>query len=132
MAILTLSVEYPAFFIAAIRYSMASSRTIKIEFFGRTAHATLPHSGIDALAAAVKTYNNIQFMLTREMNPFDNSARSANSSCVKFRATRSSLILFPIFMLETPFFVKLKINKKFSISQLYAQILLYSFSQKVQ
>lgn len=51
--------------------SMASSRTIKIEFFGKTAHATLPHSGIDALAAAVKTYNNIQFMLTREINPFD-------------------------------------------------------------
>lgn len=51
--------------------SMASSRTIKIEFFGKTAHATLPHSGIDTLAAAVKTYNNIQFMLTREMNPFD-------------------------------------------------------------
>ncbi len=51
--------------------SMASSRTIKIEFFGRTAHATLPHSGIDTLAAAVKTYNNIQFMLTREINPFD-------------------------------------------------------------
>lgn len=51
--------------------SMASSRTVKIEFFGKTAHATLPHSGIDALAAAVKTYNNIQFMLTREMNPFD-------------------------------------------------------------
>ena len=51
--------------------SMASSRTIKIEFFGKTAHATLPHSGVDALAAAVKTYNNIQFMLTREINPFD-------------------------------------------------------------
>lgn len=51
--------------------SMASSRTIKIEFFGEAAHATLPHSGVDALAAAVKTYNNIQFMLTREINPFD-------------------------------------------------------------
>ena len=51
--------------------SMASSRTVKIQFFGKTAHATLPHSGIDALAAAVKTYNDIQFMLTREMNPFD-------------------------------------------------------------
>ena len=51
--------------------SMASSRTVKIEFFGKTAHATLPHSGVDALAAAVKTYNDIQFMLTREMDPFD-------------------------------------------------------------
>ncbi len=51
--------------------SMASERTVKIQFFGKTAHATLPHSGIDALAAAVKTYNDIQFMLTREMNPFD-------------------------------------------------------------
>ena len=51
--------------------SMASSRTIKLEFFGATAHATLPHTGKDALATAVKTYNDIQFMLTREINPFE-------------------------------------------------------------
>lgn len=51
--------------------SMASSRTAKIQFFGRTAHATLPQSGIDALSAAVKTYNSIQLMLTREIDPFE-------------------------------------------------------------
>lgn len=51
--------------------SMASSRNFRIDFYGATAHATLPHTGVDALAAAVRTYNNIQYMLGREMNPFD-------------------------------------------------------------
>jgi amidohydrolase len=50
--------------------SMASSRNIKLEFFGRTAHATLPQTGHDTLAAAVSTYNGIQAMLTRTINPF--------------------------------------------------------------
>jgi len=50
--------------------SMASSRNLKIDFYGKTAHATLPHSGVDALAVAIRTYNNIQFMLARELNPF--------------------------------------------------------------
>ena len=51
--------------------SMASSRNFRIDFYGATAHATLPHTGVDALAAAVRTYTNIQYMLGREMNPFD-------------------------------------------------------------
>ena len=50
--------------------SMASSRNFHLKFYGKTAHATLPHSGVDALAAAVRTYNNIQYMLGRELNPF--------------------------------------------------------------
>ena len=50
--------------------SMASSRNFRLDFYGRTAHATLPHSGKDALAAAIRTYNNIQYMLGREINPF--------------------------------------------------------------
>ena len=50
--------------------SMASSRNFRIDFHGRTAHASLPQSGADALAAAIRTYNNIQYMLTREINPF--------------------------------------------------------------
>lgn len=50
--------------------SMASSRNIKLEFFGRTAHATLPQTGKDALASAVSAYNGIQSMLTRTVNPF--------------------------------------------------------------
>ena len=51
--------------------SMASSRNFKIEVFGKTAHATLPHTGKDALAEAVRIYTDIQFMLAREINPFD-------------------------------------------------------------
>ncbi len=50
--------------------SMASSRNFRLDFYGATAHATLPHSGVDALAAAVRTYNNIQYMTGREINPF--------------------------------------------------------------
>lgn len=50
--------------------SMASSRNFRVDFYGATAHATLPHSGVDALAAAVRTYNNIQYMTGREINPF--------------------------------------------------------------
>ena len=50
--------------------SMASSRNLRIDFYGATAHATLPHTGVDALAAAVRTYNDIQYMLGRELNPF--------------------------------------------------------------
>lgn len=50
--------------------SMASSRTFQIDIYGRSAHATLPQTGKDALAAAVRTYSDIQFMLSREINPF--------------------------------------------------------------
>lgn len=51
--------------------SMASSRNFRLDFYGRTAHASLPQTGADALAAAIRTYNNIQYMLTREINPFN-------------------------------------------------------------
>ena len=50
--------------------SMAASTPITIEFFGHTAHATLPQTGKDALAMAVSAYNNIQLMMAREMDPF--------------------------------------------------------------
>lgn len=50
--------------------SMASSRSFRIDFYGKTAHATLPNSGIDALACAIRTYDGIQSMLCIEINPF--------------------------------------------------------------
>ena len=50
--------------------SMASSRSFRIDFHGATAHAAFPHTGVDALAAAIRTYNNIQYMTARETNPF--------------------------------------------------------------
>jgi len=50
--------------------SQAASRTVKIEFFGKSAHGTLPQTGVDALALAVRCYMNIQLMLAREMDPF--------------------------------------------------------------
>ena len=52
--------------------SMASSRSFRLDFNGKSAHATLPQTGADALAAAIRTYNNIQYMLGREIDPFKN------------------------------------------------------------
>ncbi len=50
--------------------SMASQRSFCIEFFGKTAHATLPQTGCDALAAAVRAYTGIHQMQTRLVDPF--------------------------------------------------------------
>lgn len=49
---------------------MAASHPMRIEFFGKTAHASLPQSGVNALAMAVNTYNAIQTMLATTIDPF--------------------------------------------------------------
>ncbi len=49
---------------------MAASHPVRIEFFGKTAHASLPQSGVNALAMAVNTYNGIQTMLATTIDPF--------------------------------------------------------------
>lgn len=49
--------------------ALAASTPISLEFFGKTAHAAVPEKGHDALAMAVKTYNGIQTMLLREIDP---------------------------------------------------------------
>ena len=51
--------------------SMASAHSLHLEFFGKTAHATLPQSGVNALAMAVNTYTGIQNMMTTRLNPLD-------------------------------------------------------------
>ena len=51
--------------------AMAASHPLHIEFFGKTAHATLPHTGVNALAMAVETYNGIQTFLATQMDPFE-------------------------------------------------------------
>jgi amidohydrolase len=48
---------------------MASCRNFTLEFFGKTAHAALSHTGNDALAAATLAYGEIQTMLTRKIDP---------------------------------------------------------------
>lgn len=51
--------------------SQASSRHFKIEIFGKSAHAALSHTGIDALAIAVRMYNAIQLIISREVSPLE-------------------------------------------------------------
>ena len=50
--------------------AMAASHPYTVEFFGAAAHATMPQSGHDALAMAVKAYNGIYLMEARELSPF--------------------------------------------------------------
>ena len=49
----------------------ACSRGFKLHLYGKSAHVAKPHNGIDAIAMAVRVYNDIQFMRARELNPVD-------------------------------------------------------------
>lgn len=64
--------------------SLAASRPTLIRFFGLETFDGLPQDGIDALAMAVNTYNDIQMMLARELNPMDRfscSISALNAGC---------------------------------------------------
>ena len=52
---------------------------IDITFHGKTAHATIPHKGHDAIAMMFKTYSGIQLMLSREIDPFENMVCSVGA-----------------------------------------------------
>lgn len=59
--------------------AMAACEPYTIEFFGKSAHATLPQKACDALAMAVKAYNDIYLMKCRELNPFSEHVLSISS-----------------------------------------------------
>ena len=50
-----------------------------IEFFGKSTHAAIPQNGHDALAMAVKAYNDIYIMKCREFSPFFENVLSISS-----------------------------------------------------
>lgn len=58
---------------------MAACHPYTIEFHGRSVHATLPQNGRDALAMAVKAYNDIYLMKCRELDPFSQHVLSISS-----------------------------------------------------
>ena len=58
---------------------MAACHPYTIEFHGKSVHATLPQNGRDALAMAVKAYNDIYLMKCRELNPFSQHVLSISS-----------------------------------------------------
>ena len=62
----------------AYGYVSACSRHFTIEITGKSAHAAAPHTGIDALAIAMRMYNAIQLLGMREVNPKDNIVCSVN------------------------------------------------------
>jgi len=56
---------------AAIGDCMAACHSYEVEFFGKTAHATLPHTGHDALAMAAAAYPAIYMLGARTINPLE-------------------------------------------------------------
>lgn len=58
---------------------MAACHPYTIEFHGKSVHATQPHRGHDALAMAVKAYNDINLMKCRELDPFAKLVLSVSS-----------------------------------------------------
>jgi len=58
---------------------MAACHTYSIDFHGKSVHATAPHRGHDALAMAVKAYNDIYLMKARELDPFSRHVLSVSS-----------------------------------------------------
>lgn len=49
----------------------ACSRGFKLHLYGKSSHVARPHNGVDAIAMAVRVYNDIQFMRARELNPIE-------------------------------------------------------------
>lgn len=49
----------------------ACSRGFKLHLYGKSSHVAKPHQGVDAIAMAVRVYNDIQFMRARELNPIE-------------------------------------------------------------
>ena len=49
----------------------ASSHGFRIHLQGKSSHVAKPQEGVDAIAMAVRIYNDIQIMRARELNPFD-------------------------------------------------------------
>ena len=47
----------------------ACSRGFTLHLYGKSAHVAKPHTGIDAIAMAVRVYNDIQLMRARELDP---------------------------------------------------------------
>lgn len=69
---LHLTTEYPTGVVTLKKgAAMASSDDFEIEMIGKGGHASMPHECIDAISMAVKVYNDIQFMVSREFNPLD-------------------------------------------------------------
>ena len=47
----------------------AGNLSFRIHLYGKSAHVSQPHNGIDAIAMAVRVYNDIQMMRARELDP---------------------------------------------------------------
>ncbi len=54
----------------------SSSVAFKITLEGKAVHVATPHAGVDALAAGVRIYNDIQMLISREVDPFDTCVMS--------------------------------------------------------
>lgn len=55
---------------ASMGNAMASATRFSIEILGKGGHAGAPHKAIDAIAVAARVITDIQYLVSREINPF--------------------------------------------------------------
>lgn len=71
---LHLTNEFPVGVLAAnVGPAMASARKFDIDIIGKGGHAGLPHEAVDAIALTVKLINDIQYIISRETDPFESA-----------------------------------------------------------
>ena len=69
---LHLTTEHPTGTIAAAPgRAMAAATVFDIEIRGRGGHAGSPHTTVDAIALSVKAANEFQYIVSRELDPFE-------------------------------------------------------------
>ena len=88
---------------------MAACHPYTIEFHGKSVHATQPQNGHDALAMAVKAYNDIYLMKCRELDPF--APHILSVSCIQ-GGTAHNIITEYAKMLVTFRFYDMQIHDK--------------------
>ena len=49
----------------------ACSRGFNLHLYGKASHVATPQAGVDAIAMAVRVYNDVQFLRARELNPLE-------------------------------------------------------------
>ena len=60
---------------------MAACHSYEVEFFGHSAHSSMPESGSDALAMAVTAYNSINLIMARTVPPLER--KTLNFGCLQ-------------------------------------------------
>ena len=96
---------------------MSACHSYEVEFFGHSAHSSMPESGSDALAMAVTAYNSINLLMARTVPPLER--KTLNFGCLQAGYTHNvmpgySKIMFCVRYFNTE--MDRKLEKEFKLA----------------